>query len=446
MDNPDRLALLQRTEVLRPLGAAVLEALLSDCATVTLRPGQVLFQQGDPGDSLYVVEGGRLEIYSGDAHLDEVVAGDSFGEMALFLNEPRSASVRAIDAARVLRLDRDRFLDVLERQPKAMVGLLRDLAAKVRSSIRVRVEQHKTAERLRQAFAQSVSAEVMEQVLARANPMDLLEGEDRRATVVFADLRSFTSRSEYLAPREALRLLNGYLGTMIDAVFEHGGTLDKFLGDGMMALFGVPLASEGYVAQAVACAYEMTTRVTAPLGVGLVTGAVVAGCVGNERRMEYTAIGDAVNLSSRLEGLTKAYATPVLLCGTTAASAGDALVLRHVDRVRVKGKSVPTDLFDVLGPPSETATRIRDAYGRAMDDYRARRYAPRPGLSSRSSPSATTTGLRVPWPVAAASSRREPRVFRTYGTASSPSITSRVTEATRESWEAQEGRGYCRAR
>jgi class 3 adenylate cyclase len=374
MNDPDRLARLRRTEVLRPLAPAVREALVADCTTVSLRQGEVLFAQGDEGDSLYVVESGRLEIYSGEARLDEVSAGDSFGEMALFLNEPRSASVRALEGSRLLRLDRARFLDVLEGQPSAMVGLLRDLASKVRSSIRIRVEQHKTAERLRQAFAQSVSAEVMDQVLAQANPTDLLEGEDRRATVVFADIRSFTTRSEYLAPREALRLLNGYLGTMIDAVLEHGGTLDKFLGDGMMALFGIPLASEGYVAQAVKCAYEMTKRVTAPIGVGLVTGPVVAGCVGNERRMEYTAIGDAVNLSSRLEGLTKAYGTPLLLCGTTAAGAGDALVVRQVDRVRVKGKSVPTDLFDVLGPPSEGAWRLRERYGQAMAHYRARRY------------------------------------------------------------------------
>jgi adenylate cyclase len=334
-----------------------------------------LFELGDAGDSLYVVASGRFEIYAGDTRLDVAGAGESFGEMALLTNEPRTASVRALEDSVVLHVPRERFQSVLERNPRAMSGILRDLAGKVKSSIRVRVEQHKSAARLREAFARSVSTEVMNQVLAQGDPAQLLDGVERPAAVLFADVRSFTTTSESLAPKAVLHLLNGYLSSMVDAVLAHGGTLDKFLGDGMMALFGVPIATDGYVASAVRSAVEMQRTIAAHVGIGIATGPVVAGCVGNERRMEYTAIGDVVNLASRIEGLTKAYGCTILVCGATAASAGDDVLLRRVDRVRAKGKSKPTDLYDVLGPPTPDALRLRDSYAEAFAAYSERRFS-----------------------------------------------------------------------
>ena len=375
MEQDSRLALARRAEVIRLLPDDAVRELVSGCTLVRFGAGDVLFEQGAEGDSLYVVASGRLEIYAGDTRLDEAGAGESFGEMALLTNEPRTASVRALEESVVLHVPREQFQIVLERNPRAMSGVLRDLASKVKSSIRVRVEQHQSAARLRDAFARSVSTEVMNQVLAQGDPSQLLDGVERPAAILFADVRSFTTTSESLAPKAVLHLLNGYLSSMVDAVLANGGTLDKFLGDGMMALFGVPLASDGYVANAVRSAVEITRTITAHVGVGIATGPVVAGCVGNARRMEYTAIGDVVNLASRIEGLTKAYGCKILVCGATAASAGDEFVLRRVDRVRAKGKANPTDLFDVLGPPTVEALRLRDAYAEAFGAYTERRFA-----------------------------------------------------------------------
>jgi adenylate cyclase len=375
MEEDARLGLARRAEVIRLLPADAVNELVSGCTLVPFHVGDVLFELGDAGDSLYVVASGRFEIYAGDTRLDEAGAGESFGEMALLTNEPRAASVRALEESVVLHVPRDRFQSVIERHPHAMSGILRDLAGKVKSSIRVRVDQHKSAARVREAFARSVSTEVMNQVLAQGDPSQLLDGVERPAAVLFADVRSFTTTSESLAPKEVLRLLNGYLSKMVDAVLAHGGTLDKFLGDGMMALFGLPIATDDYVTSAVRSAIEMQRTISAHVGIGIATGSVVAGCVGNERRMEYTAIGDVVNLASRIEGLTKVYGCGILVCGASAAAVGDTFVLRRVDRVRAKGKAKPTDLYDVLGPPTPDASRLRDEYAAAFEAYSERRFA-----------------------------------------------------------------------
>jgi class 3 adenylate cyclase len=378
MTGSNRSALLQRTEILRSVSSAVVAELVAGCSVVRLGVGEILFEKGASGDSLYIVETGQLEIFIGDARLDVAGPGESLGEMSLFTDEPRAASVRALEPTQLIELPRRAFRDVIERQPLAMIGLLRDLAGKVKSSIRVRVEQHKTTALVREAFARSVSTAVMEQILSRPDPHELLDGEERRATVLFADIRSFTSVSESLPPKEVLRRLNRCMSALTDVVFANGGTLDKYLGDGFMALFGVPIGSDFDASRAVRCAWEIQERLTElnagadhvlRVGVGLATGQVVAGCVGSARRMEYTVIGDVVNLASRLEGLTKAYGTKFLVCGSTANAAGEGFVLRRVDRVRAKGKSNLTEVYDLLGPSSPTAMRHRDAYARAYAAY-----------------------------------------------------------------------------
>jgi adenylate cyclase len=225
----------------------------------------------------------------------------------------------------------------------------------------------------------------MQQVLARPDPSALLEGEEKTATLMFADLRSFTTVSESLEPKAVLHLLNAHLSAMVDVVLANKGTLDKFLGDGLMALFGVPISSEGDGTRGIRCAFEMQRQQKEEklaggdsrirMGIGLATGPVVAGCVGSARRMEYTVIGDAVNLAARLEGLTKVYETDIIMCGKTAACAPPELVLRRVDRVRAKGKSLPTEIHDVVGPDSDGARRVRDEYLAAYAEYERGHFA-----------------------------------------------------------------------
>ena len=228
------------------------------------------------------------------------------------------------------------------------------------SDFNAMVEGLRQRERIRDIFGRYVTRQVAEEILSGRLE---LGGERRVVTILFADIQGFTALAERMPPEQVVALLNQYLGTMVTCVLQEGGVLDKFIGDAIMALFGVPV-STGSPAEdaraALRCALRMSERLDAlnadravaglppiELGIGLHTGEVVAGNIGIPERMEYTVIGDSVNLSARLEGLTRTLRQRVLLSEETATLVGDLAPLVRVDTVSVRGRSQPVTVYTV---------------------------------------------------------------------------------------------------
>jgi len=216
--------------------------------------------------------------------------------------------------------------------------------------------------RVTDIFGRFVSAEVRDTImdLALRNP-NLIRpgGRQMEISVLFADIRGFTTLSEKLSPPEVVEILNQYLDSMEEQVFEHGGTLDKYTGDGMMVLFGAPLRQPDHARRAVMAALAMQ-RAAAGVsrqrgeaqwkvvyGVGIATGPAVVGHIGSRRRLDYTAIGDTVNLAARFEGMAPPGA--ILISQATFEAVKDIVVVEKLDLVAVKGKAKPVIVYGVLG-------------------------------------------------------------------------------------------------
>ncbi|HEX2127589.1 MAG TPA: adenylate/guanylate cyclase domain-containing protein [Solirubrobacterales bacterium] len=207
-------------------------------------------------------------------------------------------------------------------------------------------------QRTRDIFARFVPESVVDQVLARTDEDLRLGGTELEGTILFSDIRGFTTFSETYPAEEVLEILNVYLSGMTDAILTHGGTITTYIGDGIMALFGGPIPQSDHADRALATAREMlevklpefnawlSARGIEPfrMGVGLNSGAVMAGNVGSERRLEYTAIGDTVNTAARLEGMTKGTPHQLFVADSTRSRLADPEALVYVDEFEVRGR------------------------------------------------------------------------------------------------------------
>jgi adenylate cyclase len=210
----------------------------------------------------------------------------------------------------------------------------------------------------RQALERFLSSAIVEKILARPDEIHL-GGENQTATILFADIRGFTRLSERMQPQQIVELLNEYFSEMTDLIFDNGGTLDKYLGDGIMALFGAPLSKPDDARRSVKTAAEMQRALTAlnrhwqargqeplQMGLGINTGQVTAGNIGSSKRMDYTVIGDVVNLASRL--CANAAGGQILISESTFAEINGCFPARRLETIRVKGKEAPVEIYEIL--------------------------------------------------------------------------------------------------
>jgi adenylate cyclase len=240
--------------------------------------------------------------------------------------------------------------------------------------------EEKEKRRVRAAFGQYLSPEVVRRLLV--NP-GLVEPRKTEITVMFSDIRGFTTISEKLDAQELAVFLNQYLSDMTQIVFERRGTLDKYIGDAVMAFWGAPFEEEKHASLACQTALDMMTRVRQmqkkweaegrprlDIGIGLNTGVASVGNMGSSLRYGYTALGDSVNLSSRLEGLNKDYGTHILVNQTTYLATQDSgFIFRELDLIRVKGKLQPVMIYELVA----SATNLSEDVQARLDRFREAR-------------------------------------------------------------------------
>jgi adenylate cyclase len=224
-------------------------------------------------------------------------------------------------------------------------------------------------------FGRYVSRDVYKQLMANPNLAEL-GGARREMTVLFSDLRGFTTITEQGHPEELVQQLNEYFTRMVDIVFRNGGTVDKFVGDMVMALFGAPVDDVDHADAAVVAAVEMVRelgelnrhwaaahRVQLDIGIGINSGDMIAGNIGSSAIMSYTVIGDNVNLGSRLESLNKEFRTRIIISEATRARLKKPFELRRLGDVVVKGKTRPVEIFEVIAPSPLVQESIGGAPG-----------------------------------------------------------------------------------
>jgi adenylate cyclase len=243
-----------------------------------------------------------------------------------------------------------------------------------------------TAEqRVRTTMARYMSKEVVDQLLTADE--SVLGGATQVVSILFSDIRGFTTLSEGLDARDTVNLLNDYFAEMVEIVIDHAGILDKYIGDAIMALFGAPFGKPDDADRALAVANDMMValrslnrrfqnqgRPTLKIGVGVATGDVVVGNIGSPLRMEYTVMGDRVNIASRLEGANKYYHTGILLDEATVKALKTQTLLREIDLLRVKGKDRPVAVYEALAYHDSLSfpsmIEVLAAFNQGLQEYR----------------------------------------------------------------------------
>jgi adenylate cyclase len=229
------------------------------------------------------------------------------------------------------------------------------------------ITEEREKKKIRGAFQYYLTASVINEMLKDPSKLKL-GGDKKDLTVLFSDIRGFTTISEKLTPEDLVHLLNEYLTAMTNLVFKYDGLLDKYMGDAIMAVFGAPLDQPDHAVRACRTALGMMEelkrlqkkwadegRPVLDIGIGINSGDMVVGNMGSDMRFDYTVMGDMVNLGSRLEGINKEYGTNIVISEYTYGVVKDAFFCRELDSVRVKGKKLPVKIYELLGEKKDAA-------------------------------------------------------------------------------------------
>ena len=249
--------------------------------------------------------------------------------------------------------------------------------------------EEREKKKIRGAFLHYLTASVVEQMLKHPEKLKL-GGEKKDLTVLFSDIRGFTSISERMSPEMLVKFLNEYLTRMTDIIFKYDGLLDKYMGDAIMAVWGAPLDQPDHAKRACLTSLEMVDELRElqkkwaaegmprlNIGIGINAGPMVVGNMGSERRFDYTVMGDSVNLGSRLEGLNKVYGTNITISEMTYEQVRGDLLGRELDSVRVKGKGQPVKIYELLAPrPQATPAQkaLAEEFHFALAEYKKRNW------------------------------------------------------------------------
>jgi adenylate cyclase len=238
---------------------------------------------------------------------------------------------------------------------------------------------------LRRTMSRYMSNEVIDRLLI--NPEGVLGGYASEVTILFSDIRGFTSLTERLGASDTVSMLNEYFSFMEDVVTNRSGTIDKYIGDAIMALFGAPFSSVNDAANAVQAAVDMFQvlqflngrraaegKAAIRIGVGIGTGTVITGNIGSPKRMDFTVIGDPINLASRIESTNKVYGTEILVCGETWSRLAKPPRARRIDTVHVRGQTKPTELWEILAHRPDISYAAIEIYEAGFEAYTAGRW------------------------------------------------------------------------
>lgn len=242
---------------------------------------------------------------------------------------------------------------------------------------------------IRRAFQHYLNKTVVDMVIKDPSRLKL-GGERRECTVFFSDVRGFTTLSEKLAPEQLVHVLNTYLTPMTDLIFKYDGTLDKYIGDAIMAFFNAPIDQPDHAIRACHVSLDMMEELgrlqqawraegmneVIDVGIGLNSGPMVVGNMGTPNYFNYTAMGDTVNLGSRLEGINKEYGTNIIISHSTYTGAMQSVHVREMDLVKVKGKNEPVNIYELLGKgaPAGITKDLMEQWARGLTLYRSQRW------------------------------------------------------------------------